>query len=133
VSRTAQAIRLAAILAVAAAFILFALEGRTQETAPPEGQVPCIASYQPLTPYEYLGWDTCGRVWKLILPLSHRPNPLQPVSSADSVSIRTMGENPDINDPLCVYWNPVTGEYRAIPCPAPGSVTAYDNDPRESR
>lgn len=98
----------------------------SQEQEPPKDAVQCVAMpYVPLTPYEWVGMDTCGQVWKLILPASHRPHPRSATAADSLTGIRTMGENPDPVHPLCVWWNLESGEYRSIPCPEPNSVTGW--------
>ena len=106
---------------------------QADEPEPEPATIECFAGYQPLTPYEYLGWDTCGAVWKLIVPQSHRPQHIAGEEQNDLNGIRTMGDNPDFNDPICVYWNLETGEYAQIPCPEPGSVTRRVPAPEEGR
>lgn len=81
-------------------------------------RAPCRAQYVPLTPYELVGMDECGNIWKLILPSSQRPSS----SNANDPAIATMGQN-DTDEAICVFWDLDTGEYMRLDCPEPGQIT----------
>jgi hypothetical protein len=91
-------------------------------------RIPCRAQYIPLTPYEMLGMDECGHVWKLILPRDVRPHPENP----NDVMITFMGQN-ETPAPICVFWDLESGMFRVFQCPEPGEVTGYLEGERELR
>lgn len=76
---------------------------------------PCTAAYVQLTPYELLGHDHCGNVWKLVLPRGAEPS-AAPQAMKDSMG-RTSG-----NQPECWYFSASKGEYMQIPCPSAGDT-----------
>lgn len=97
-----------------------------QDSGIHQGPIPtrieCRAQYVQLTPYELVGMDECGHIWKLILPRGMRPK-----ANSEDVKRRSeplMGEN-ETDDVICTFFDPETGEFRQIECPKPGQVTGY--------
>lgn len=93
---------------------------RAQDKKPAPVRIPCRAHYQPLTPYELVGFDECGHMWKLILPQQMRPHPANPEQGREDEKL--MGQNAT-DEPICCYWDLDSGSFVTFPCPAPGEQT----------
>ena len=114
---------------LAAIAVAVLLTGSDLPDQAPEGEgIPCRAQYAPLTPYELVGMDECGNLWKVILPRDVRSHPDNPADP----NVATMGQN-DTDEPICMLWDLDTGEYKRIHCPAPGSITGYREPDRGIR
>lgn len=78
------------------------------EADPDAKPVPCVAHYMRLSPREFVGFDNCGTIWKLILPLEGP----KPVIGAHAEG-QTMSATPE-----CWYLDRANGVYQQVPCPA---------------
>lgn len=114
----ARAVLAAIVLCISALCADVAVNAQPEKRVPV--RVPCRAQYAPLTPYELVGMDECGHLWKVILPKALRPNPANPESAREDEKL--MGQN-DTDEPICVYWDLETGQFVKFKCPEPGAVT----------
>jgi hypothetical protein len=77
-------------------------------------QMLCIASYSVLSPYELVGWDDCGNIWKVIFPRGAYP---QGPKNVEDTMGRTSGDTPE-----CWHFDMQAGKYMEFPCPAAGDT-----------
>lgn len=99
---------------LAAALIALLAAALCRPRAAKAERVYCVAHYDRLSAFEFLGFDECGTVWKLVLP---RPKGAAP--TPDSMG-RTASDSAE-----CWYWEGAAGSYSQVPCPAPGDTIGY--------